>query len=118
MGPEIVRVSKFYKESKDGKFVSYLSPDARTLYDTFRKGAKESTNTQWLWYCAELTINTIKKAVNCPICPTYDGSSRSRPMMDARTSEKFKNPADLCGVNHKEDIKTDFFGLALLNRTS
>lgn len=42
-GPEIVRVSKFYKESKDGKFVSFLSPDARTLYHTFRKGAKESS---------------------------------------------------------------------------
>ncbi|XP_054266091.1 long-chain-fatty-acid--CoA ligase 1 isoform X2 [Macrosteles quadrilineatus] len=50
-GPEIVRVSKFYKESKDGKFVSFLSPDARTLYDTFRKGAKESNNGKCLgWH--------------------------------------------------------------------
>lgn len=42
-GPEIIRVSKFFKESKDGKFVSFLSPEARTLYETFRKGAKESS---------------------------------------------------------------------------
>ncbi|KAL0274718.1 UNVERIFIED_CONTAM: hypothetical protein PYX00_002780 [Menopon gallinae] len=43
-GPEMIRVSKFYKESKEGKFISYLSEDTRTLYDTFRKGAKESNN--------------------------------------------------------------------------
>lgn len=39
----MVRVSKFYKESREGKFVSYLHSDARTLYDTFRRGAKESS---------------------------------------------------------------------------
>lgn len=39
----MIRVSKFYKESKEGKFISYLSEDTRTLYDTFRKGAKESS---------------------------------------------------------------------------
>lgn len=42
-GPEMIRVSKFYKDSKDGKFISYLDKDTRTLYDTFRKGAKESS---------------------------------------------------------------------------
>ncbi|PSN48363.1 Long-chain-fatty-acid--CoA ligase 6 [Blattella germanica] len=40
----MIRVSKFYKESKEGKFISYLDSDTRTLYDTFRKGAKESNN--------------------------------------------------------------------------
>lgn len=39
----MIRVSKFYKDSKEGKFISYLSEDTRTLYDTFRKGAKESS---------------------------------------------------------------------------
>ncbi|XP_049803053.1 long-chain-fatty-acid--CoA ligase 1 isoform X1 [Schistocerca nitens] len=43
-GPELIRVSKFYKESKEGKFVSFLDEDVRTLYETFRKGAKESNN--------------------------------------------------------------------------
>ncbi|XP_046752947.1 long-chain-fatty-acid--CoA ligase 5 isoform X3 [Diprion similis] len=43
-GAELVRVSKFYKDSKDGKFVSYIHEDTRTLYDSFRRGAKESNN--------------------------------------------------------------------------
>nr|CAD7463947.1 unnamed protein product [Timema tahoe] len=43
-GPEMIRVSKFYKESKEGKFVSFMDKDVRTLYDSFRKGAKESNN--------------------------------------------------------------------------
>lgn len=43
-GPELIRVSKFYKDCKDGQFVSYLDKDVRTLYDSFRKGAKESNN--------------------------------------------------------------------------
>jgi len=47
-GPELVRVSKFYKDSKEGKFVSYLYEDARTLYETFRKGAKVSNNGKCL----------------------------------------------------------------------
>lgn len=42
-GPEMIRVSKFYKDSKDGKFISYLDKDTRTLYETFRNGAKESS---------------------------------------------------------------------------
>nr|CAD7605596.1 unnamed protein product [Timema genevievae] len=40
----MIRVSKFYKESKEGKFVSFMDKDVRTLYDSFRKGAKESNN--------------------------------------------------------------------------
>ncbi|XP_066994601.2 long-chain-fatty-acid--CoA ligase 1 isoform X5 [Anabrus simplex] len=43
-GPELVRVSKFYKDSKDGRFISYLDKDVRTLYDSFRHGAKVSNN--------------------------------------------------------------------------
>lgn len=39
----MVRVSKFYKESKEGKYVTHLTEDTRTLYDTFRKGAKVSS---------------------------------------------------------------------------
>lgn len=39
----MVRVSKFYKDSKEGRFVSYLNEDTRTLYDTFRRGAKISS---------------------------------------------------------------------------
>ena len=42
-GADLIRVSKFFKESKHGKFVSYLHDDTRTLYDAFRKGAKESS---------------------------------------------------------------------------
>lgn len=43
-GPELVRVSKFYKEAKNGKYLRYLNDDTRTLYDTFRRGVKESNN--------------------------------------------------------------------------
>ncbi|KAF4513980.1 UNVERIFIED_CONTAM: hypothetical protein B566_EDAN018387 [Ephemera danica] len=42
-GPELVRTSKFYKDAKEGKFLRYLYADTRTLYDSFRRGAKEST---------------------------------------------------------------------------
>jgi len=42
----MIRVSKFYKDSKDGKFITSLDKDTRTLYDTFRKGAKESS--KWM----------------------------------------------------------------------
>ncbi|GLV39486.1 uncharacterized protein CBL_09627 [Carabus blaptoides fortunei] len=47
-GPEMVRVSKFYKDAKEGKFVSCLHDDTRTLYDTFRRGANESNNGRCL----------------------------------------------------------------------
>lgn len=56
-GPEMIRVSKFYKESKEGKFISYLSEDTRTLYDTFRKGAKESSKVFfWLFRNQNATL--------------------------------------------------------------
>ncbi|XP_014220347.1 long-chain-fatty-acid--CoA ligase 1 [Trichogramma pretiosum] len=45
---EPIRVSKFYTESKHGKFISYLYEDTKTLYDAFRKGAKESNNGRCL----------------------------------------------------------------------
>ncbi|XP_039277790.1 long-chain-fatty-acid--CoA ligase 1 [Nilaparvata lugens] len=43
-GPEIVRISKFYREAKEGKFFSYFSEETQTLYETFRRGAKISNN--------------------------------------------------------------------------
>ncbi|XP_014474921.1 PREDICTED: long-chain-fatty-acid--CoA ligase 5 isoform X2 [Dinoponera quadriceps] len=43
-GAELIRVSRFYKEGKEGKFVSFLHEDTLTLYDGFRRGAKESNN--------------------------------------------------------------------------
>ncbi|KAL3273201.1 hypothetical protein HHI36_014657 [Cryptolaemus montrouzieri] len=43
-GPEPIRVSRFFNEAKDGKFISYMFSDARTLYESFRRGAKESNN--------------------------------------------------------------------------
>lgn len=45
-----IRVSTFYKEAAEGKFIGYLSDDAKTLYETFRKGAKVSGNGQCLGY--------------------------------------------------------------------
>lgn len=42
-GPEMVRVSKFYKDAKNGRFLRYLHEDTRTLYETFRRGVKESS---------------------------------------------------------------------------
>ncbi|XP_055854860.1 long-chain-fatty-acid--CoA ligase 1 isoform X2 [Episyrphus balteatus] len=43
-GPDQIHVSKFYKESKNGKFVSYITENVRTLYQTFREGAYASNN--------------------------------------------------------------------------
>ncbi|XP_043522529.1 long-chain-fatty-acid--CoA ligase 1 isoform X2 [Frieseomelitta varia] len=43
-GTDLIKVSRFYKDSKEGKFVSFLYEDTRTLYDGFRKGAKVSNN--------------------------------------------------------------------------
>ncbi|XP_013200983.1 long-chain-fatty-acid--CoA ligase 5 isoform X1 [Amyelois transitella] len=43
-GPEMVRVSKFYKDAKNGRYLRYLHDDTRTLYETFRRGVKESNN--------------------------------------------------------------------------
>nr|XP_023020932.1 long-chain-fatty-acid--CoA ligase 5 isoform X2 [Leptinotarsa decemlineata] len=43
-GPDLIRVSRFYKEAKEGKFISYVYPDAKTLYESFRRGSKVSNN--------------------------------------------------------------------------
>lgn len=42
-GPDVIRVSRFFKEAKEGKFISYLYPDAKTLYESFRRGSKVSS---------------------------------------------------------------------------
>lgn len=39
-----MHVSKFYKEGLEGKYLSNIASDAKTLYETFRKGAKISSN--------------------------------------------------------------------------
>lgn len=39
---DIIHVSTFYKDATEGKFISYLYDDAKTLYETFRKGARVS----------------------------------------------------------------------------
>lgn len=54
-GPEQIHVSKFYKESKTGNFVNYITDDATTLYETFRKGAYESNNGPCLGWRENLT---------------------------------------------------------------
>lgn len=54
-GPEQVHVSKFYKEAKMGMFMSYISEDARTLYETFRRGSYESNNGPCLGWRDSLT---------------------------------------------------------------
>lgn len=41
----MVRVSKFYKEAKNGHYLRYLHEDTRTLYETFRRGVKESSKS-------------------------------------------------------------------------
>ncbi|ODM95370.1 Long-chain-fatty-acid--CoA ligase 1 [Orchesella cincta] len=43
-GAEMIRTSRFCKDSKDGKFMRCLYEDCRTLYEAFRRGAKESNN--------------------------------------------------------------------------
>ena len=72
-GAELIRVSKFYKDSKEGRFISYIHDDVRTLYDAFRKGAKESSefcNILWkLWPCS-ITVTSPP--------PLKSGLSRKR----------------------------------------
>ncbi|KOC60001.1 Long-chain-fatty-acid--CoA ligase 5 [Habropoda laboriosa] len=43
-GTDLIKVSRFYKDSKEGKFVSFIHEDTTTLYEGFRNGAKESNN--------------------------------------------------------------------------
>ncbi|KAJ8941580.1 hypothetical protein NQ314_010355, partial [Rhamnusium bicolor] len=43
-GPDLIRVSRFFKEAKEGKFISYIYPDAKTLYESFRRGSKVSND--------------------------------------------------------------------------
>ncbi|XP_065163233.1 long-chain-fatty-acid--CoA ligase 5 isoform X2 [Atheta coriaria] len=49
-GSELIRVSRFSKDCKDGKFLKYLYEDAQTLYECFRRGAKVSNNGPCLGY--------------------------------------------------------------------
>lgn len=54
-GPEQIHVSKFYKESKEGKFISIISEDVKTLYQSFRRGAYDSNNGPCLGWRDSLT---------------------------------------------------------------
>ncbi|KAL1464052.1 hypothetical protein WDU94_003736, partial [Cyamophila willieti] len=47
-GHDVVRASKFYSGATEGKFLSTLYDDVKTLYDAFRKGTKESNNGRCL----------------------------------------------------------------------
>ena len=71
-------MSKFCKESKEGKFVTFLYEDVRTLYEGFRRGAKESSKslssraenpgkkTQPSGYFGDF-IEIFKNKINCLI---------------------------------------------------
>lgn len=48
-------MSKFYKDAKNGMFLSYINDDARTLYETFRRGSYESNNGPCLGWRDSLT---------------------------------------------------------------
>jgi len=43
-GPEMIRISRFCKDAKEGKFLRYMHEDAKTIYEAFRRGSKESNN--------------------------------------------------------------------------
>lgn len=45
-GSEFIRISRFCKEGKEGKFISFLHEDTLTVYDGFRRGAKESSKSE------------------------------------------------------------------------
>lgn len=49
-GPDLIRVSRFYKEAREGKFITYLYEDSKTLYESFRKGAKESSESKKIFF--------------------------------------------------------------------
>lgn len=81
-GPEQIHVSKFYKESKNGKFVSYITENVRTLYQTFREGAYASNNGPCLGWRETLTspyqVSRIHSSPthnrNVIHCLSYSGS--------------------------------------------
>lgn len=54
-GPDHIHVSKFYKEAKNGKFISCITENVRTLYQTFREGAYSSNNGPCLGWRETLT---------------------------------------------------------------
>lgn len=54
-GYDQIHVSKFYKDAKNGMFLSYISDDARTLYELFRRGSYESNNGPCLGWRDSLT---------------------------------------------------------------
>jgi len=43
-GPEGARVSKLWPAAKEGKFMRYIYDDAKTLFEVFRRGVRESNN--------------------------------------------------------------------------
>jgi hypothetical protein len=55
-----VHVSKFYKEAIEGKYLSNIATDAKTLYETFRKGAKVSSKIlnmlRVIWNTGQCTL--------------------------------------------------------------
>lgn len=54
-GSEQIHYSKFYKDSKNGLFMKFINDDARTLYETFRRGSYESNNGPCLGWRDNLT---------------------------------------------------------------
>lgn len=43
-GSEQIHYSKYHKDPKNSVFMKFLHEDARTLYETFRRGSYESNN--------------------------------------------------------------------------
>lgn len=64
-GAEFIRVSRFYKEGKEGKFVTFLHEDTRTLYDGFRRGAKESSKWSFTFEERFLIFSQNAKTPKC-----------------------------------------------------
>lgn len=54
-GPEQIHGSKFFKDVKNGLFIKYISNNARTLYETFRRGSYESNNGPCLGWRDRIT---------------------------------------------------------------
>lgn len=79
----MVRASKFYAGATEGKFISSLYDDVKTLYDVFRKGAKESSKY-------DDHVHRIKE--NCP-CNDTNILAALVASYQNLLRQKFKNPS-------------------------
>ncbi|KAK7575580.1 hypothetical protein V9T40_011866 [Parthenolecanium corni] len=80
---DIIHVSTFYKDATEGKFISYLYDDAKTLYETFRKGARVSDFCDNIFsiYLKIFCFQPPKPSDLCTVCYTSGTTGNPKGVM-------------------------------------